>query len=58
MITKVGKRMLEAMGDDVVTAGNGEEATEIFKKNQDNIHIVLLNMIMPGMGGCQTYDRF
>ena len=57
MIWEVGKRMLEAMGYDVLIAGDGEEAIEVYKKNQHNIHIVLLDMVMPGMGGGETYDR-
>ena len=35
----------------------GEEAVEVYKKNQDKIDMVILDMIMPDMGGGQTYDR-
>ena len=35
---------------------NAKEAIKIYKKNQTKIDIVVLDMIMPGMGGGETYD--
>ena len=29
---------------------------EVFKKNQDRIDLVILDMIMPGMGGGKVFD--
>ncbi len=37
---------------------NEKEAIETYKKNKDQIDMVLLDMIMPEMGGSETYDRF
>ena len=57
MITDVGKQMINRLGYDVLTAGNGKEAIEIYKENQDKIDLVVLDMIMPGMGGGETFEK-
>ena len=70
MIIDVGKAMLEEMGYNVLTARNGKEAAEImirFSKQENGpeyLHItkdsfldlVILDMIMPDMGGGETYE--
>ena len=56
IILEVGQELLEAMGYLVLTADNGEEAVEVYRKNRD-IDIVVLDMIMPTMGGGEAYDR-
>jgi CheY-like chemotaxis protein len=38
-------------------AHNGREAIEIFKQNNDKVAIVILDLIMPGMGGGEVYER-
>ncbi len=40
----------------MLTASSGKEALEIFSENKDEIDIVVLDMIMPGMGGGETFD--
>jgi two-component system cell cycle sensor histidine kinase/response regulator CckA len=57
MIVDIGKKNLEKLGYTVITARNGEEAIEFYGKNQEDIDIVVLDMIMPKMGGGDTYDR-
>ncbi|MFV9646783.1 MAG: response regulator, partial [Desulfobacterales bacterium] len=57
MIIDVGKRMLGIMGYKILTANNGKEAIDIYKKNMDRIDIVILDMIMPDIGGSEIYDR-
>ncbi|MFC1821635.1 response regulator [Thermodesulfobacteriota bacterium] len=57
MIIEVGKHMLEKMGYKVLVAEDGREALETYKKNLDKIHLILLDMVMPDMGGGETYDR-
>lgn len=52
-----GEQMLKLLGYEVLLAGDGEEALEIYNENQDKIDIVLLDMLMPRMGGGETYDR-
>jgi CheY-like chemotaxis protein len=55
-ILKVGSEILQELGYKVLTAGSGKEALEIYAANRDRIDIVVLDMIMPGMGGGETYD--
>lgn len=43
--------MLDVMGYEVLTAADGEEGLELFRRNQGRIDLVLLDMIMPKMGG-------
>lgn len=40
-----------------MTAKGGKAAIEIYEKNRDKIDIVILDMVMPDMGGGETYDR-
>ncbi|MCK4485179.1 MAG: response regulator, partial [Desulfobacterales bacterium] len=35
----------------------GKEAVEIYRKHKDEIDLVILDMIMPEMGGGEAYDR-
>jgi len=57
MVIDVGKEMLTALGYKVLVAANGEEAVKIYEKNRDKIDIVVLDLIMPDMGGGEVYDR-
>jgi len=57
MIIDVGKRMLEKLGYETLTATNGAEAIEIFQNQKDKINLVILDMIMPKISGSQTFDR-
>ena len=55
-ILKVGSEILQELGYTVLTAGSGKEALEIYSANRDKIDIVVLDMIMPGMSGGETFD--
>jgi CheY-like chemotaxis protein len=57
MLVDIGRQMLEALGYQVMVARTGREAVEIYEKNQDSIDMVILDMIMPDMGGAQACDR-
>ena len=57
MIIEIGDKILSSMGYKVLQAKSGKEAVEIYKENKDAIDIVLLDLIMPDMGGGETYDR-
>jgi len=57
VIREVGRRMLEKGGFEVSLAGNGMDALNIYKKEKENIDLVLLDLIMPEMGGKETYRR-
>jgi len=57
MIIDVGQDLLETLGYTVLLAKSGREGIETYKKNKDKIDMVLLDMIMPEMGGSETYER-
>ena len=57
MIVEVGKEMLEKLGYRVFVARSGQEALDIYLQHREEINLVILDMIMPGMGGGKTYDR-
>ena len=57
MITDAGRELLKEIGYSVLIARSGREAIEIYGKNRERIDLVILDMIMPGMGGGETYDR-
>ena len=57
MIIDVGTRMLKKLGYKIFTARNGKEAITLFKKHQEKIDLIVLDLIMPKMGGGETYDR-
>ncbi|MFO7560096.1 MAG: PAS domain S-box protein [Desulfobacterales bacterium] len=52
-----GEEMLRVMGYKVITAKNGKQAVEIFSSMPDKIDLVILDMIMPVMGGGETFDH-
>jgi CheY-like chemotaxis protein len=57
LILDVGQAMLAALGYAVLVAKDGKEAIEIYRSDGDRIRLVILDMIMPDMGGGQTYDQ-
>jgi len=57
IILEVGRELLEAIGYRVVTAKDGKEAVQVYEKNWHEIDIVLLDIVMPNMGGGEAYDR-
>jgi PAS domain S-box-containing protein len=57
MILEVGQELLKAVGYQVHTARSGAEAIQLFKEKKDSIDLVILDMIMPGIGGGEVYDR-
>jgi two-component system cell cycle sensor histidine kinase/response regulator CckA len=56
-IVKVSKALLEIMGYRVLTASNGQEALQVYQQRKDDIDIVLLDMIMPGMSGNHVFEK-
>jgi len=57
IIIDVGKPMLDKLGYKTLIAGSGKDAIEIYKSKKDQIDIVILDMIMPEMGGGDAYDK-
>jgi two-component system, cell cycle sensor histidine kinase and response regulator CckA len=57
VIVTVNGPMLEKLGYTVLTAGGGREAIEVFDANHDRIDMVILDMIMPDLGGGAVFDH-
>ncbi|MBI5382889.1 MAG: PAS domain S-box protein [Opitutae bacterium] len=56
-VRQLGTRMLERLGYRVLTAADGREALEVFKQHADEISLLMLDAVMPHMGGRETYER-
>jgi PAS domain S-box-containing protein len=57
VVINVAKDILESLGYEVIIAHNGHEAIDIYKANNDKIHLVILDMVMPEMSGGEIFDR-
>ena len=57
VVLDVGVRMLQHFGYAVLPAANGHEAMQIYTENKAKIDLVILDMVMPDMGGRVVYDR-
>lgn len=56
IVINISMEMLNNMGYNVLIARGGKEALEIFKKDKDKIALVILDIIMPDMGGGHVYN--
>jgi signal transduction histidine kinase/CheY-like chemotaxis protein len=57
IIIDIGEQILKRLGYRALMARSGKKAIEIYQANKNKIDIVILDMIMPDMGGGETYDR-
>jgi PAS domain S-box-containing protein len=57
VITDVTGRLLRELGYTIKTAANGEEAIKIYAEAHADIDLVIIDMIMPGISGSDTFDR-
>ena len=57
MILEVGRELLEELGYTVLPVIGGQQAIDVFEKNQDKVDLIIMDMIMPGMSGGETFDR-
>jgi DNA-binding NtrC family response regulator len=58
LILNVNKPMLEKLGYTVLTASGGREAIDIYNAQHERIDMVILDMIMPDLGGGAVFDHF
>jgi two-component system, cell cycle sensor histidine kinase and response regulator CckA len=56
MVLSVGVKTLEKLGYAVLAAQNGQEAVDVYRANKDKIDLVILDIVMPIMGGGQAFD--
>jgi CheY-like chemotaxis protein len=57
MIRDVGRDIIGKLNYKVLVAKSGKDAIKIYKKYQKKIDIVIMDMIMPEMGGGELYDK-
>jgi len=56
-IRDLGRRILERHGYTVLSASDGREALDLYKKEIGKISLVILDLIMPEMGGKQCLEE-
>lgn len=57
IVLEVGAEMLQRLGYHVLKAPDGQQALDLYTRHGEKIHLVILDMIMPGMGGGEVFDR-
>jgi PAS domain S-box-containing protein len=57
VILEVGLPILESLGYRVIVAQNGQEALDIYKVKRDQIDLVILDMVMPGLSGEEVFNQ-
>jgi len=58
--TSVGRlieSLLKHFGYNVLLAGDGRHAVEVFSANRESIRLVLMDLIMPGMNGREAFEE-
>jgi two-component system cell cycle sensor histidine kinase/response regulator CckA len=56
-LRRLAKQILSELGYTVLTAEDGEQAMEIYKASKDQIDLMLVDVIMPRMGGREVYEN-
>jgi PAS domain S-box-containing protein len=57
MVADIGRQMLERLGYRTLVARTGDEALALYAQRHEEIDLVILDMIMPGLGGDAVFDR-
>jgi CheY-like chemotaxis protein len=57
MIIDVGQDILKTLGYHTLAVRSGREALDLVSRGRDTIDLVILDMVMPEMGGSETFDR-
>jgi len=56
IVRSVARDLLKSLNYTVLEASDGVSAVEVFKANQANIRLVILDVVMPHMGGVQAAE--
>ncbi len=56
MITDVTGAIITQLGYQILIANSSEEAVKIYKANKNRIDLVIMDLIMPGIGGGEAFD--
>jgi PAS domain S-box-containing protein len=54
-LRRVAQRALEKVGYKVVTAGDGMEALEVYRRRPSDIQLIITDVVMPKLGGVALY---
>jgi signal transduction histidine kinase/CheY-like chemotaxis protein len=57
MIRVVASEMLQRLGYSILVARSGEEAINQLTIHREEVDLVILDLIMPGMSGSETFDH-
>ncbi|MEE9911603.1 MAG: PAS domain S-box protein [Deltaproteobacteria bacterium] len=57
IILNVAGEMLKTLGYTVITAQDGPSALDLYRKQRGKIDLVILDMVMPDMGGGDIFDE-
>ena len=56
-LRRIAERLLTGLGYEVLTAADGCEAIAMYSRHRERIDLLLLDIVMPGMGGVDVYSR-
>ena len=56
-LRRVARMLLEKLGYRVLEAPSGEAALKLYAERQQDIDLILLDVVMPGLNGLQTLER-
>jgi len=54
MVLETGRDVLEGLGYAVLTATDGLSAIEVYQTHRDKIDLLILDVVMPGLGGVEA----
>ncbi len=57
-VRRTAERILERAGYTVYAARDGAEALDLFTDHSQDIVLAVLDVVMPGLGGREVYERF
>jgi CheY-like chemotaxis protein len=57
VVVEVTREILETLGYRVFTAWTGTEAIAMYRSGEEKIDLVILDMILSGLSGAETFDR-
>ncbi len=53
----LASKVLEKAGYTTLVAADGREALELFEANRDDVHLLILDLVMPEIGGEEVAAR-
>jgi CheY-like chemotaxis protein len=56
-VREVARAMVASLGYETLVAASGAEAVALYRAHEGRIAAVVLDLIMPGMSGGETFDR-